>query len=612
MDDTNTPFEVPRQYIVLAAILGLYAFLATLNAIHQIRHVATSDSPSAGADSDIESNIKNSDSGRTFITFSHILSNSPRHLYTLFNKEQSKKRMVAFLKSKQFLILFISILLSFLSYGFIYTRINHVMAASAMAIQIEAQALQLKEEEEVDNFDPYEILQIKPNASRRKINKAFVTLATKAAASPSSSIESVDNPSAIHVLSRLHIAFRALTDEEGKVNFLIYGHPNGPAPTNSIVPLPKSIHILHPFISCLDPGSIIFVLAFISVLAVFFKISPALRSQPDVVEKEKEKPKPPFIYFGGLVPKDIHAVCIDPSVVTIESNAFRGCTSIQTVEIPFSVKEVQKSAFRDCTSLQTVTFLPAPKMIMYKSTDLSPSPPYLSDAVLVETLPLRSSTAPSSHTHADTNTTTVLLPHSSTAPSSHTDMNTNIVLPLSETIMINNHTTIVGSSIFRDCQSLQTITLPSTLTKIPKSTFKGCTALSSIKPSFLPELEKVGHEAFDGCAALCSVRLLPCVKKIGICAFHSCKNLEIAEVVSTRTEIGRHAFGGCPKLAFLPDGYSNEEGRCGRSEICGRTVVEDIDIIGGGIKFAELDESNAGRPHGGIKESHRCNGVLLL
>lgn len=602
VDETNTSFEVPRQLIVLAAIFGLYAFLATLNAIHQIQHVATSDSPCTDTDSDVESNIKNSDSGSTLNTFSHILKNSPRHLYTLFNKEQSKKRMITFLKSKQFLILLISILLSFFSYGFIYYRINHAIAASSMAIQIEAQALQLKEEEEVEKFDPYEILQIKQNASRRKINKAFVDLASKAVVLPSSASESIDNhsesianPSAIQALSRLHLAYRALTDDEGKVNFLIYGHPNGPAPMNSIVPLPKSIHILHPFTSCLDPGSIIFVLTFIGVLAVFYKISPALRSIPDVVVEEKEKPKPPFMYFGGCAPKDIHAVCIDPSVVTIEPNAFRGCTSLQTVEIPFSVKQVQKSAFRDCASLRTVTFLPAPKMIMPNSPDISPSPPYLSEAVAFETLPPHSSTTQSLHTHADTNTNIALQ-----SPTFETMMNEN-----------NRTVTIVGSSIFRGCHSLQNITLPSTLTKIPKRTFKGCTALYSIKPSFLPELEKVGHEAFDSCAALSSVRLLPCVKKIGNCAFHSCTNLEIAEVVSPRTEIGRHAFDGCPKLAFLPDGYSNNDGRCGKSEIYGYSV-EDIDSIDGDKGASEFDGFDAGRIQYEKRESLCCSGVLLL
>jgi len=32
-----------------------------------------------------------------------------------------------------------------------------------------------------------------------------------------------------------------------------------------------------------------------------------------------------------------------------------------------------------------------------------------------------------------------------------------------------------------------------------------------------------------------------------------------------RTQIGRHAFGSCPKLVLLPDGYSDENGRCGHS-----------------------------------------------
>mmetsp|Transcript_36283 Transcript_36283/g.43331 ORF Transcript_36283/g.43331 Transcript_36283/m.43331 type:complete len:607 (-) Transcript_36283:200-2020(-) len=560
MDDTDAHFEVPRQFIVLAAVLGLYAFLASLNVLHQIYHVATSKAPCTGPHTDIES------SGRsTYSSTIHNLSLScadcRMHIELLFNNETSKKRTIAFLKSKRFILLLVSIFLSFMSYGFIYTGVNRAMAASAMSVQIEAQAINLRQEEEVQRFDPHQILQLKPDKAnnKRKINKAFLTLATKAVASSRTAKENNEDPSdSVQTLLRLHLAYRALTDEKGKENFLRYGHPNGPALMDNTVLPPQSIHILHPFISCLDPGSIIFLLTFIGVLALLAKTSPALRNRTNTIIKEKAKPQPPFAYFGGRAPKDIHAVCIDPSVATIESNAFRECTSLQTVEIPFSVKEVQKSAFRDCTSLHTVTFLSPPKVVFSESPKLSSSPKYLSNAILVDALSPCPSIDLLSHTHIDTNTNTG-------PPLSLTKTTTND----------NNLTTIIGSSIFRGCRSLRAITLPTTLTKIPKSTFQGCTTLSSITPPFLPLLEKIGYEAFDGCVALRSVVIPPCAKKISACAFHSCYNLENVEVLSTMTEIGRHAFGSCPKMVSLPDGYSDENGRCGRGAVCGYSASDE-------------------------------------
>lgn len=45
---------------------------------------------------------------------------------------------------------------------------------------------------------------------------------------------------------------------------------------------------------------------------------------------------------------------IPSSVTVIGWESFRGCTSLQSIEIPDSAKEIGFEAFRDCTSLQSI------------------------------------------------------------------------------------------------------------------------------------------------------------------------------------------------------------------------------------------------------------------
>jgi len=587
MDDTNNiPFEIPRHFTVLAAIIGSYAFLATLNVLRYIQYTVTLQSQCTGTENDIESNNKNSISDKS------IPNLRQRYTNLLSNTKQTKKRTIALLKDKKIFLLVASILISLLSYALIYVHINNIMSESVVAIENEIKAIQLKMKNELEIFDPHEILQIKPNANRRKVDKAFKNLAAKVVASPNTKSDSVtDTRTDVETLSSLFLAHYALTDEEGQENFLRHGHPNGPVYMNDIVLPPRSISFFHPFVSCMDPGSIIFLLTFISLLAVLIKTSPVLQRKTSTVVEVKPKPTPPFIYTGGRAPKDIHVVIIDPSVIIIEANAFRECTSLQDVRIPYNVKEIHKSAFRDCTALRDVTFLTPPKLNVSECPESSPS--HISNAVLVETSSHNPSKSPLPHINSDADNSTTSPP-----------------LIFETVASDNSHTVIIGKSLFRGCRSLETITLPFALTKIPKSTFQGCTNLSSINPPLLPTLEKVGDEAFDGCAALRSVSLLPCVKKIGICAFHSCQNLEFAEVLSPRTKIGKYAFAKCLKLEYLPIGYSNEKGRHDNNTICDdSTVMDNICVTVGGKR---LDGIGAIEFQDGIRQDQCYDGVVLV
>jgi hypothetical protein len=80
---------------------------------------------------------------------------------------------------------------------------------------------------------------------------------------------------------------------------------------------------------------------------------------------------------------------------------------------------------------------------------------------------------------------------------------------------------------FEVCTSLESITLPNSLTSIGPGAFSGCSSLTSIT---LPphSLTSIGRGAFAGCTSLTSITLPNSLTSIGRGAFSGCSpNLQI-------------------------------------------------------------------------------------
>jgi hypothetical protein len=53
---------------------------------------------------------------------------------------------------------------------------------------------------------------------------------------------------------------------------------------------------------------------------------------------------------------ELQAVEMGKNVIAIESFAFRGCTSLETMRIPQSLKVMRRNCFAECTRLKTIVF----------------------------------------------------------------------------------------------------------------------------------------------------------------------------------------------------------------------------------------------------------------
>ena len=222
-------------------------------------------------------------------------------------------------------------------------------------------------------------------------------------------------------------------------------------------------------------------------------------------------------------------VVIPEGVMSIDSYAFSGCSSLTNIEMPSGVTSISSGAFSGCSSLTSIE-------IPSKVTSIG-------NCVFSGCSSLISVGIPSSIKSID--------------PYAFLDCSglTSIEMPSS--------VTSIGEGAFRDCSSLTSIEIPSSVTSIGSYAFKGCSSLTSIEiPS---SVKSIGEDAFAGCQNITeitmptwAIRLISKSKLEKVIlnngesieeeAFKDCNSITSIEIPSSVTSIGYEAFSGCSNL----------------------------------------------------------------
>ena len=226
------------------------------------------------------------------------------------------------------------------------------------------------------------------------------------------------------------------------------------------------------------------------------------------------------------------------------SYIFYGCTSLKKVVLPYTLERIGTNAFNGCTSLKEVENLDNVEWI---GTNV-----FANSGIESITLPA--------------------VTKLNTSAFDGCDLLTNVVL--------NDDLADIQQYAFRNCTSLQQITLPSALTTFGTAVatgysrvFQGCTALKSIT---LPKgIAEIGLYAFEGCTSLEEVNFEGQVVAIGKYAFYNCTSLTTfdwsefllsiddyafantgisdVQIAAAANKLSATAFEGCPLDSFEID-----------------------------------------------------------
>ena len=112
-----------------------------------------------------------------------------------------------------------------------------------------------------------------------------------------------------------------------------------------------------------------------------------------------------------------------------------------------------------------------------------------------------------------------------------------------QSITIPNSVTSIGNSAFSSCESLQSVTIPDSVTSIGDEAFSSCESLQSV--TIPNSVTSIGDEAFSDCDSLQSVTIPNSVTSIGYRAFYWCTSLQSVTIPNSVTKIGDGAFYRC-------------------------------------------------------------------
>ena len=174
-------------------------------------------------------------------------------------------------------------------------------------------------------------------------------------------------------------------------------------------------------------------------------------------------------YSGDLV---IPATVTDNGqtyqVTEIGQSAFKNCTRLSSIQMPEGLTIINYSAFEGCTGLDRIKVPNSVETIYYNS---------FKGCRLLE----------------------------------------SVELGMGLKIIGGNSEGGTGSGAFENCTSLMSLDVPSSVTTIYASAFRGCTALERVS---LPEgLELIGNNSFQNCSSLTAISIPSTVTSLGASAF---------------------------------------------------------------------------------------------
>lgn len=284
-----------------------------------------------------------------------------------------------------------------------------------------------------------------------------------------------------------------------------------------------------------------------------------------------------FLIIGQSVASDNTSVNLPRNLQIIESEAFFGNTSLNTVNLPNNVTHINDHAFA-YSSLEYITLPNSLKYISENAFEgchiqLASVFPgsYAENYCLANNIPCDSTSFITDskylvHQPID-NTCTAIIGYSGSASTliipetidgyTVTRIDNSAFEGRSElqSVYLPDSITSIGAYSFSTCFSLQDINLPKSLDTIEDGAFAFCFNLTSI--DFPSSLQNIGMSAFS-CTGLTSIILPDSLTTINDYTFSACSAVTRIQFPSSLSHIGDSAFSGTNITeALLPDSVTH-------------------------------------------------------
>ena len=128
---------------------------------------------------------------------------------------------------------------------------------------------------------------------------------------------------------------------------------------------------------------------------------------------------------------------------------------------------------------------------------------------------------------------------------------------IAQIIHVPKGVSVIGSTAFSNCTSVQRVTLPEGVTAIEDMAFLNCTGLKNVQ--FPASLSVIGNQAFQNCTALQDAEFHGALSQIGTSVFEGCAALRSVILDCPVKNIGFDVFTGCSsleKIEVSKDSYS--------------------------------------------------------
>ncbi len=176
---------------------------------------------------------------------------------------------------------------------------------------------------------------------------------------------------------------------------------------------------------------------------------------------------------------------IGDGITNIGSNAFFGCSAMNSITIPNSVTTIGNNAFSGCSNINE---------IHYHGNILEWCEKSWNTYIISSNYKLYI----------------------------ENELISNLIIP--------NGVTSIGEWAFSNCMSLTSVTIPNSVTKIKDGAFAYCSSLTSV--TIPNSVKNIGRSTFFGCSVLTSIAIPNSVTSIGDGAFGSCSGLTSIDVAA--------------------------------------------------------------------------------